>query len=150
MRIEFKRSRQIRARLYKILGEFSLDNLTNLTDTQLKKGGLSDDKIALIRSIPLSITLDDLDNIPGIGPQTKKSLRLRMGEPGIFLQEDLYIRKNLQIIFELEKVPTPSQVQKIVDERWPDAKSAVSLCLWRLKHESAHKFFNGLNDDDFW
>jgi 3-methyladenine DNA glycosylase/8-oxoguanine DNA glycosylase len=150
-RISFKKSRDIRMKIYEKIGSyvFTKDKLFSIN---LIETGLDVDKIHLIRNINENVSFNDLKAIPGIGIWTIKSLKAKLLlDDDIFLSEDFYIRTHLKILFKLDKVPIISEANKLIKGRWEGYKTHVSLFLWRLRHESTDKLIQNqeLTQQDF-
>lgn len=153
-KISFKESRRIRSILYQKIGEyeFTFDNLRTFSETELSEFGLNSKMQSIIMSIPENITnIDELKNLYGVGIWTVNALKIKFTDEDIFLSEDLWIRKHIKLLLELDYTPTITEVKHYSDKHIPINKSIITLFLWRLKHTSVGRLIKGeqLNKDDF-
>lgn len=153
-RIAFKDSRRIRKSLYEKIGdsEFTYHNLRSFSETELYNLGVTVSVQNVIFSIPEDITdFDDLKEIRGIGDWTVNALKIKCTDEDIFLSEDLWIRKHIRLLLDLESTPTIAMVKRYISEHVPYNRSILTKFLWRLKHVSIKKLKTGiqLTKEDF-
>lgn len=147
MRIPFKKSREIRQKIYTSIGkegkvEITRDNF-KFKDKTLLSYGLSNEQIRIIREILNNDikTIKDLTKIKGIGIWTVKAIKILMNvDPDISLEQDYYIRNNLTLLYGYKKVMTETEARKIL-QTWRGNRTQISYMLWRLKPEGIMKIF---------
>lgn len=123
------------------------EQLLEAEETDLRGAGLSGRKVEYIRDLA-SHVIDgelELDRLPelsdekvieeivavrGLGLWTAEMfLIFHLERPDVLSGGDLGIRKAVQIEYELEEMPTPTQVLEI-GEAWRPHRSLASLYLW--------------------
>lgn len=157
MRIPFKKSREIRQKIYTSIGkegkvEITKDNF-KFKDKTLISYGLSNEQVRIIREILNNDinTIKDLTKIKGIGIWTLKAIKILMNvDPDISLEQDYYIRNNLTLLYGYKKVMTETETKKIL-QTWKGYRTQISYMLWRLKPEGILKILaeQKLNKYDF-
>lgn len=158
-RIKFSTGRAIREKLSALLGQengnFDAQAVSELSDAQLRKIGLTQAKIDCIRAIGEieEATAESIEEakIKGIGPWTLKALKIIDGsEPDIWLGEDYWLRQRLSELKELDHVCSLSESKKISLE-WKGNRTAISNFLWRIRSSGVQKFLRKeeLNREDF-
>ncbi len=91
-------------------GKLHLDNLSNLSDEEVKK---------------------QLIQVKGIGPWTAEMfLMFTLGRPDIFSHGDLGLRKGLKKIYGFKKFPSIRTVERIT-KKWSPYKTYASMILWK-------------------
>lgn len=155
-KISFTKSRQIRSKLYELLGsdEITYDNLREVLEIDLFRTGLDLKKLDIIFQIPSEFDIDDLSEINGIGIWTINALKIKVypeKNESIFLCEDMWIRKHIGLLLDLNSTPSTIDVKKYISSHVPQNRSWLSRFLWRLKHTSIQKIKEGkqLTRDDF-
>jgi len=144
-----KAARTIYLRVIEIFGGKtpSPEQLLETDVTVLRGAGLSGRKAEYLQDLARHVTsgeleLDRLDELSdeeaiaeivavrGLGQWTAEMFLLfHLKRPDILSGGDLGIRKAIQIEYELEEMPTPTQVDEI-GERWSPHRSLASLYLW--------------------
>lgn len=157
-KITFHEGREIRQKLFEKLGKYDIvyDEFKKLGYDKLKEIGLSEDKIKCI-DVVLKCFDKDIDDlaiirkmasVKGIGPWTLKSLYILSNLEeynNIFLIEDYWIRKQIKILYGLNKVPTEKEIKKMdIMKAWKNNESNVSRFLWRLKSDGASAILNNI------
>lgn len=160
-KIPFHEGREIRQKLFSELGKYDIiyDEFKKISNNKLKEIGISETKINCIEIvIKLFEDCHDDDNIniitklalvKGIGSWTIKSLYIlsNLDEYNdIFLIEDYWIRKQIKILYGLNKVPSEKEVREMdIMKPWKGNQSNISRFLWRLKTEGAIAIINGVS-----
>lgn len=145
MRIPFKKSREIRKKIYTSIGkegkiELTRDNF-KFKDKTLLSYGLSNEQVRIIREILNNDikTIKDLTKIKGIGIWTIKAIKILMNiDSDISLEQDYYIRNNLTLLYGYKKVMTETEAKKIL-QTWKGNRSQICYMLWRIKKEGIEK-----------
>lgn len=128
-RIRFSQAREIRKKLYQILGDvqYSAEKLRETPDEDFPKGV----NIPLLRKLAEpNLVYDDLRSISGIGPWTLKSIAIMTElDETLFLFEDAWIKARVkELVVGLEC--------KEFGELFPEAnRSDLSRFFWRIKPE---------------
>lgn len=151
--IPFEQGRIIRIKLYEKLNKYDLDydTLIKMTDDDWNEIMTNKFKIKCIKNV-LKLgkdpSIEELEQINGIGPWTIKAIKLQCYNfDDIFLEEDYWIRKKLKEIYDLNSVPDVKGACKI-SQRWNEnMRSDISRFLWRLKTEGSITLRNGDNLD---
>ena len=74
---------------------------------------------------------EQLIAIKGLGPWTiHMFLIFHLGRPDVLPVGDLGIRKAVQVLYGLDALPTPAELERIA-EPWRPHRSLASLYLWR-------------------
>ncbi|XP_077221570.1 alkylbase DNA glycosidase-like protein mag2 [Tasmannia lanceolata] len=125
------------------------DSVLALTPQQLRQIGISGRKASYLhdlaskyRSGILSdssiVILDDkslfsmLTMVKGIGPWSVHMFMIfSLHRPDVLPVGDLGVRKGVQLLYGLEDLPKPSQMEKLC-ERWRPYRSVGSWYMWRL------------------
>jgi DNA-3-methyladenine glycosylase II len=123
------------------------EQLLGADEADLRAAGLSGRKVEYIRDLAAHVLdgeleLDRLDSLSdeevieeivavrGLGVWTAEMfLIFHLERPDVLSGGDLGIRKAVQIEYELDQMPTPTQVVEI-GERWRPHRSLASLYLW--------------------
>lgn len=72
-----------------------------------------------------------LEEIQGIGPWTIETTLLSTGlDLDVFPTGDLFIKKRLKKLYNLEKMPTPKQIN-VLAEKWKPYRGYVAWYFWR-------------------
>ena len=133
-RIRFSRGRKIREKIYKILNEYTLDRIIELTEKQRKTIGLSDEKWIIINLFHISIRegKTNFNDIKGIGEWTINCSLIMSGDYSCgFIVGDLAVRKKLAELLKLPKL-TLADTKKLVSS-WPHTikeKGIIFSKLW--------------------
>jgi len=142
-KIKMDLAREIRKNLYIFVNkdEYHHDDLIKITDHEWHKICMNDlQKINIIKRILKlgnKMQLTDLTKVAGIGDWTIKSLKVLCDQDDdIFLGEDYWIRSKLKILFDLPKVPTISEANKL-SGKFIGKKSTITKFLWRLTNQGA-------------
>ena len=124
--------------------------LNKLTDSKLRKAGVSPQKIRYLRDLSSRVVHGQLDLIPlrkksdgeviqildevkGIGPWTAQMFLLFMlGRPDVLPVDDLGIQLAIQNVYSLRKLPKASRIEEIATD-WHPYCSVASLYLWHAK-----------------
>lgn len=140
-KVSFTIGKNIRKKLFELTKgeEFVKNNMNKISNEQLVKIGIDSNKIKTIRNV-LNVEFEHtdkyinaIDKINGIGTWTIKCLKIMFKtDPDIMLVEDLWIRKRLQELLRLNKLPTMSECNKL-SNIWSGYRTIVSLFLWRIK-----------------
>ena len=144
-----KAARTIYLRLMSLFdGVATPQQLSRLTDAQLRGVGLSSQKLRYMRDLGEkvqdgSLPLHDLDamsddevivaltQVKGIGRWTAEMfLMFRLHRPDVLPVGDLGIVKAVQKAYGLRRTPTPDRLQKI-GEAWRPYRSVACWYLWR-------------------
>jgi DNA-3-methyladenine glycosylase II len=126
------------------------------SDDVLRAVGLSRQKIAYLRDLALKCesgdvpilklhelddasVIDALTKVKGVGVWTAQMfLIFRLSRPDVLPDLDLGIRKAIQRVYGLRKMPTSERVQTI-GARWSPHCTIASWYLWRsLEHEATN------------
>lgn len=152
-KIAFGKGRAIRIKIYDKIGsyEMSYDNMKDFTKEDLASFGLESFQIETIQrvmALPQPLVYNDVINkVKGIGEWTKKALELYEGnKDNILLVEDYWIRKRVRDLFDLSKIPTVKEAEKLLDGICKN-KSNVSKFLWRIKPEAIKKIRGNMCSD---
>ncbi|XP_048550952.1 alkylbase DNA glycosidase-like protein mag2 [Triticum urartu] len=97
-------------------------------------GILSDDNIVAMddRSLAAMLTM-----VNGIGAWSVHMFMIfSLARPDVLPSADLGIRKGVQMLYGLEDVPRPSQMEKLC-ERWRPYRSVAAWYMWRLIESKA-------------
>jgi len=157
-KIKFSESRAIRKKLYELnenREEYCPKIFANLSFINFKNCGLEDNIInCMFEVIELEksnkLTIENLENIKGIGPWTIKSLKIMNKlDDNVFLFEDYWIRQRLSEIVKSDKILTQSECKKYVNNY--KNLSDVSRFLWRINKNGTRKILNNqeLERSDF-
>jgi DNA-3-methyladenine glycosylase II len=105
------------------------DLAQRLTDGRLNPdvlGSLSDDEL-----------LTELTAIPGIGPWTVQgALLIALQREDVVLPGDLALRKAIQVVYQLDRIPSPQEVLALA-EKWRPYRSLATSYLFSAAFESA-------------
>ena len=157
-KIKFSESRAIRKKLYELnenREEYCPKIFSVLKYSNFKNCGLEDNIInCMFKVIELekanNLTIDNLQQIKGIGPWTIKSLKIMNNlDDDIFLYEDYWIRQRLSELVKSDKILTQCECKKNMSGY--KNLSNISKFLWRINKKGTHKILNNeeLNKDDF-
>jgi len=141
--ISYSQAKNVRSNLYKICGtNFDINVINNLTPEQWSFIGLDNKKIDIIRNINKYLiesgnkltTLDDINklkNVNGIGKWTiSTTILTSFLDWDTFPSGDLFIRKRIQKLYNLPKLPTISETG-IISKRWSPFRTIVTWYFWR-------------------
>jgi len=124
--------------------------LNNLTASQLRKAGVSPQKIGYLKDLSSRVVngqldlnvlrseSDDeviriLDEVKGIGPWTAQMFLLFvLGRPDVLPVDDLGIQVAIQKVYSLRKLPKAEKIEEIATD-WHPYCSIASLYLWHAK-----------------
>lgn len=151
-KIAFTEARKLRSHLYATYGtDFThADFLRQPEKWTLLKSQLPADKAAIIENLHrylekqpvdyLSVLVEPvlvkrniqaLTSVYGIGPWTINNCLLVSGlDMDIFLPEDYFLRKRIQRMYALSKMPTPGECSRYA-ERWRPLRGYAAWILWR-------------------
>lgn len=148
-KISYNRAKKLRSNLYTKLKlgigdiSFTLDDFRILSYDDLKDIGLDDRCISTILAVNTYLsdhlenklqTVDDIEqliNIKGVGKWTVKTTILTAFlDQDTFPEDDYFIQKRLQRLFNLDKKPTAKQAREI-SQRWKPYRTLVTWYLWR-------------------
>jgi len=144
-----KAARTIYGRVVELFGGSTPapEQLLEADEADLRAAGLSGRKVEYVRDLASHVIageleLDRLDQLPdeevieeivavrGLGVWTAEMfLIFHLERPDVLSGGDLGIRKAVQIEYELEEMPAPTQVLEI-GEPWRPHRSLASLYLW--------------------
>ncbi len=123
-------------------------NLSALSIEQLKMAGFSNNKTTYIKDLADKFIdgtiaprkfkkMDDdeivetLTKVKGIGPWTAQMfLIFSLNRMDVFAPADYGLRKAIQKIHNLEKLPTPKEAENFA-EKWKPYRTIASLYLWK-------------------
>jgi DNA-3-methyladenine glycosylase II len=144
-----KAARSIWEKLVAALGEEPAPRMiAAASDGDLRAAGLSNAKVAYLRDLSERVesgALDlerladlsdedvvaDLIAVKGIGRWTAEMfLIFHLGRPDVMSAGDLGIRRAIQIAYELEELPGPTDLERIA-EPWRPHRTLACLYLWR-------------------
>jgi DNA-3-methyladenine glycosylase II len=144
-----KAARTIYGRILELFGGETPapEQLLEAEEADLRAAGLSGRKVEYVRDLASHVIegeleLDKLDKLSdeevieeivavrGLGVWTAEMFLLfHLKRPDVLSGGDLGIRKAVQIEYDLEEMPTPTEVVEI-SERWRPHRSLASLYLW--------------------
>lgn len=82
-------------------------------------------------NLPDEIVKEELIKVKGIGPWTAEMfLIFTLGRSDVFSPLDLGLRKGIQKLYELEKLPTPIEAEEMA-KKWSPYRSFASRLLWK-------------------
>jgi DNA-3-methyladenine glycosylase II len=140
--IRYSQAKQVRSKLYSLCGtDFDIGIITKLDSNHWDYIGLGPDKVIIINNLNNYIIknkiilnkngIEKLKAVSGIGDWTiDTTILTSFLDWDIFPVGDLFIRKKIQKLYKLPKVPTISQTRKISD-KWKPYRSVVAWYLWR-------------------
>ena len=139
----YKRLRQ----LYFEKPDFEPEEIFQTDDSVLKSVGLSARKVAYIKELAWhflsgKINIGNNSNeteirntliaIKGVGPWTiDMFLIFKMCRLDIFPDSDLGVKKGLQILFQLDSIPTKEKIAKLSNQ-WRPYRSLATWYLWKI------------------
>lgn len=86
---------------------------------------------ANLASLPDEEVIREVTVVKGIGRWTAEMLLMFcLGRPDVFPADDLGLRKGIQSVYGLPKVPTPKEALAMA-ERWRPYRSVATWYLWR-------------------
>jgi DNA-3-methyladenine glycosylase II len=150
--LAFKAAASVYSRFLSLLGgEASVtpDAVLALTPQQLRQIGVSPRKASYLHDLarkyvsgilsdPAIINMDDrslaamLTMVKGIGAWSVHMFMIfSLARPDVLPSADLGVRKGVQMLYGLEDVPRPSQMDKLC-ERWRPYRSVGAWYMWRL------------------
>ena len=115
---------------------------------ELRKAGLSNSKVRYLKELAGRVESGELDlgrlteladedviaeliEVKGIGRWTAEMfLIFHLGRPDVMSAGDLGIRRAIQIAYELEELPGPTDMERIA-EPWRPHRTLACLYLWR-------------------
>ncbi len=81
--------------------------------------------------LPDQVVKEELVKVKGIGPWTAEMfLIFTLRRPDVFSPLDLGLRKGIQKLFGMEKMPTPIEAEEIA-KKWSPYRSFACRLLWR-------------------
>lgn len=126
---------------------------------KLRKAGVSPQKIRYLKDLSRrvakgkldletlrlgedAVMLEALDEVLGIGPWTIHMLMIfTLGRPDVLPVDDLGIRKAIQTLYSLDKMPGKQEIESLAKE-WHPYCSVASLYLWRHKDTDSKEKLN--------
>ena len=154
-KIAFIEARKLRSHLYATYGtDFAYtDFLRQPEKWTLLKSQLPADKVAIIENLHRYLdkqpadylivsptdtngervkrNIQALTDVYGIGPWTINNCLLVAGlDMDIFLPEDYFLRKRIQKMYDLSKMPMPAECSRYA-ERWRPLRGYAAWILWR-------------------
>ncbi len=142
-KISYKQARTIRGKIYQIFGfRFSTSDIENVTDSALRRYGLNTRMINIIRQVDAYIDnnrlalesaadLRKLAVVRGIGPWTiNTAILTSMTDWTVFPTNDLFIKKRVQKLYKLAKMPSSKELE-IRCKDWAPYQGVVCWYLWR-------------------
>lgn len=132
------------------------EQILKLTPRRLRSCGLSNAKVAAIRSLAKSVAdkkldlrkihlLDDgtvietLTSQKGIGPWTTEMiLMFSLGRADIFSKGDLGLRKGIMQLYGLKKMPSDRAMEKL-EKVWSPYRTYAARILWRIADAAKKK-----------
>jgi DNA-3-methyladenine glycosylase II len=124
------------------------EQVANADDDRLRSAGLSRSKTAYLKDLASRVAsgqldlariaeladedvIADLTEIKGIGRWTAEMfLIFHLGRPDVLSAGDLGIRRAVQIAYELDDLPGPTDLERIADP-WRPQRTLACLYLWR-------------------
>lgn len=138
-RISYQQARSLRGQLYKACGEdfhWSTIQKENLSFLPVHVLAIITNVNSYLKEKPKDY-LDNKDNIrslqsiKGIGPWTIDTTLLSCGlDLDIFPTGDLFINKRIRKLYNLEKNPTPKQIE-LMSNKWKPYRGYVAWYFWR-------------------
>ena len=146
--VRYTHAKKVRGNLYTLCGDtFSPGDIDNLSPEQWRAIGLDLTKVEIISNINrylsdngLSLQAGDpnivqqvesLRQIKGVGEWTvATTLLTSFLDWDTFPSGDLFIRKKIQKLYGMSKMPTIAEVKKI-SHKWSPYRSVVAWYLWR-------------------
>lgn len=136
--VRYEAAKTIRSNLYRKYGNyFTIDDIVKIKIEEWMEIGLSKDKIDIILRINDYILkhpnwdISDLKSVRGIGEWTiTTTILISFKDWDVFPCGDLFIRKRLKRIYNLDKVPTIGET-RIISEKYKPYRSVVAWYLWR-------------------
>jgi DNA-3-methyladenine glycosylase II len=125
------------------------DRLLAASDEELRADGLSRQKIAAIRAVagafadrtlcnrrlarmPDAEVVDAVTQVRGVGEWTAHMLLMfSLGRPDVLPTGDYGVRKGAQILYELDELPKPAELERL-GERWRPYRSVGAWYLWAV------------------
>lgn len=137
------------ARIHKLMPNEKLDaaGILKIKDQDLRNEGLSWNKVSYLkdlaeRTVNNKIPLESFENltdekiileltkIKGIGQWSAEMfLMFHLARPDVFSSGDLGLKKGIQKIYKLEKMPTPKEALEI-SLKWSPYRTYASRILW--------------------
>ena len=139
----------IYARLEKLLGKLTPENLNDASDEALRTCGLSMRKIEYLRGIAQAVLTNTLDlhalrkmddqavirelvKLKGVGEWTAEMLLIfALGRRDVLSAKDLGIQRGIMLLNHLDKL-TPEEFARF-KKRYSPCGTLASLYLWRIK-----------------
>lgn len=141
--VRYTHAKSVRSKLYQVCGNnFNHHTINTLKMEHWKYIGLDMSKVEIVLHINQyiennNITLNTLEEIKslrqikGVGEWTiNTTILTSFMDWDTFPCGDLFIRKRIQKLYKLKKVPTIADVRKI-SERWKPYRTIVAWYLWR-------------------
>ncbi len=142
-KIRYQRARTIRGKLYqKFTIHFTILDIDNVSDSVLQACGINRKGIDTIREVNLFIhkhhlemtsteDLRKLGQVSGIGPWTiNAAILTSMKDWTIFPENDYFIKKRIQKLYRMSKMPTKKELE-IRFQSWAPWQGIVCWYLWR-------------------
>ena len=130
-------------------GQVDWERTLRTPDTRLRNAGLSWAKVAAIKDLARKTKegivpaisecaaftdqelIERISSVRGIGKWTVEMLLIfRLGRPDVLPSDDLAIRKGFMLTTDLDRMPSPREVDAF-GERWRPYRSVASWYLWR-------------------
>ena len=123
-------------------------DLLAVRTAELRKAGLSRQKIAALRAVATAFDSGELDNrrlrrmddeavieavtrVKGIGTWTAHMLLMfSLGRPDVLPVGDFGVRKGAMLLYRLDAMPKPAELERLA-EPWRPYRSVGSWYLWR-------------------
>ncbi len=142
-KIRYQRARSIRGKLYqKFTVNFTILDIERVSDSALQECGVNRQGITTILEANsfmlrhhLRMTsaedLRKLEKVSGIGPWTiNAAILTSMKDWTIFPENDYFIKKRIQRLYQMDKIPTKKELQ-IRFQSWDPWQGIVCWFLWR-------------------
>lgn len=142
-----KAAETIYKRFKKLCGRVTAQRVSELNTAQLRSVGLSQNKECYIKDLAGKFIdstiqarkfknmndaeiIEALTRVKGIGEWTAQMfLMFSLNRMDVFAPEDYGLRKAIQKIHNLDKLPTPKEAEEIAD-KWKPYRTVASLYLW--------------------
>ena len=142
-KIRYQTARSIRGKLYqKFTIHFTVLDIDSVSDSVLQECGINQKGINTIRDVNLFIhkhhlqmssaeDLRRLEEVSGIGPWTiNAAILTSMQDWTIFPENDYFIKKRIQKLYQMNKIPTKKELE-IKFQSWDPWQGIVCWYLWR-------------------
>lgn len=129
------------------------DDVLKISFEKLRSAGFSNQKATYVKDLALKFKdgsvssknfhkmsdgeiIEHLTGVKGIGVWTAQMfLMFSLNRPDVLPTGDLGIQKGFQKLFELKRLPSPSQMEKL-SLNWRGHRTVASLYLWRIVDEA--------------